>query len=49
MIGEQWFVSIEVFRETAMSAINQVEWTPSQVQILSMYNWHNIIVLIFET
>lgn len=27
----QWFVSVEIFRETAMSAINQVVWAPSQV------------------
>ena len=29
----QWFASVEGFREAAMNAINQVVWTPSQVQI----------------
>lgn len=36
---EQWFASVEGFREAAMDAIDQVTWIPSQVFILSIINF----------
>lgn len=31
---EQWFASVEGFRDAAMDAINQVTWIPSQVFVI---------------
>lgn len=34
---EQWFASVEGFRDAAMSAIGQVKWFPPQVFIIKHF------------
>lgn len=36
---EQWFASVEGFRQDALDAINQVQWVPPQVCFFLLWYW----------
>lgn len=36
---EQWFASVDGFRQAAMDAINEVNWIPAQVLLFFFFPW----------
>jgi len=42
---EQWFASVEGFREASMDAIGRVKWVPPQVLHLKFFLLHNSVYL----
>lgn len=44
---EQWFASVEGFRQTALEAIRSVQWVPATVILHDIFLWSNFKEIIY--